>query len=283
VLADVVGYLSCPNCGGGLALAGRVLHCAAGHSFDLARQGYVTLLPGRGASARPATGDTSAMVAAREEFLGAGHYAPLTEALVAVATRAAVAAPGCVVDLGAGPGHHLAAVLDRLPGRPGLAVDASKYAARRAARAHPRTGAVVCDAWRRLPVRTGSAAMVLDVFAPRNGAEIARVLHPDGALVVVAPTDRHLAELVGALKLITVDPLKQERLERTLGSPLQRVRSVELEFPMELDHAAVTTLAGMGPSARHADAGVRQQRIAALPEPVTVTASVTVSTWHRTL
>lgn len=281
MLADVVGCLSCPNCGGGLALAGRVLRCVAGHSFDLARQGYVNLLPGRGMSTPP-IGDTSAMVAAREEFLDAGHYVPLTEALVAAAARAAAAAPGCVVDLGAGPGHHLSAVLDRLPGRPGLAVDASRYAARRAARAHPRAGAVVCDAWRRLPVRTGSAALVLDVFAPRNGAEIARVLHPDGTLVVVVPTDRHLAELVGTLALLTVDPAKQERLERTLGSPLQWVRNDELEFPMELDHTAVTALTGMGPSARHADARVLQQRIAALPEPVTVTASVAVSTWCRT-
>jgi len=256
-------------------LTGRVLRCAAGHSFDLARQGYVNLLTGR-----TVRGDTPAMVAARVAFLDGGHYAPITAALVAAAR--AVTAPGCILDLGAGTGHHLAAVLDALPGRAGLALDASPSAARAAARAHPRSGAVVCDAWRRLPVCDGTAAVVLDVFAPRQGAEIARVLHPAGVLVVVVPGTRHLAELVGTLNLITVDPAKQERLERTLGSPLQRLRSAELEFPMELDHAAVSALVGMGPSARHADAGVLHQRIAALPEPVTVTASIAVSTWLRT-
>ena len=275
MLADVVGCLSCPHCGGGLALTGRVLRCAAGHSFDLARQGYVNLLTGR-----TVRGDTPAMVAARVAFLDGGHYAPITAALAAAAR--AVTAPGCILDLGAGTGHHLAAVLDALPGRAGLALDASPSAARAAARAHPRSGAVVCDAWRRLPVCDGTAAVVLDVFAPRQGAEIARVLHPAGVLVVVVPGTRHLAELVGTLNLITVDPAKQERLERTLGSPLQRLRSAELEFPMELDHAAVSALVGMGPSARHADAGVLHQRIAALPEPVTVTASIAVSTWLRT-
>jgi len=275
VLADVVGYLNCPHCGGDLALRDRVVCCPSGHSFDLARQGYVNLLTGR-----TARGDTPAMVAARTAFLDGGHYAPITAALVAAAR--VVAAPGCIVDLGAGTGHHLAAVLDALPGRAGLALDASASATRAAARAHPRAGAVVCDAWRRLPVCDGAVAVVLDVFAPRHGSEIARVLHPAGVLVVVVPRSRHLAELVGTLDLITVDPAKQERLERTLGSPLQRLRSAELEFPMELDHAAVTALVGMGPSARHADPGVLQQRIAALPEPVMVTASIAVSTWRRT-
>ncbi len=278
MLADIVGYLSCPCCDGALALEHRAVRCPAGHAFDVARQGYVSLLPGGG---RWAAGDTSAMVAAREEFLGAGHYAPLTEALAAAATRAATATAGCVIDLGAGPGHHLAAVLDRLPGRPGLALDVSKYAARRAARAHLRAGAVVCDAWHRLPVRTGSAVLVLDVFAPRNGAEIARVLHPDGALVVVAPTDRHLAELVGTLDLITVDPLKRERLDAALGPHLALVHSEVCEFSTTLDHAALTALVQMGPSARHVDRAGLQERIAPWPEPVMVTASIAVSTWCR--
>jgi 23S rRNA (guanine745-N1)-methyltransferase len=129
---------------------------------------------------------------------------------------------------------------------PGLALDVSKFAARRAARAHSRVGAVVCDVWRRLPVRTGSAALVLDVFAPRNGAEIARVLHPDGTLALVAPTDRHLAELVEVLGLLTVDPRKQEHLDVALGPHLELVRSEVREFSMTLDQAAVTAAAQSG-------------------------------------
>jgi 23S rRNA (guanine745-N1)-methyltransferase len=66
-----------------------------------------------------------------------------------------------------------------------VAVDASKYAARRAARAHPRLGAVVDDTWREVPVRSRAIALAACIFAPRNGPEIARVLAPGGELVVV--------------------------------------------------------------------------------------------------
>ncbi len=152
---------------------------------------------------------------------------------------------------------------------------------RRAARAHSRVGAVVCDTWHRLPVHTGSAALVLDVFAPRNGAEIARVLHRDGALVLVAPTDRHLAELVEVLGLLTVDSRKRERLDAALGPHLKLVRSEVCEFTMTLDHAAVTALVQMGPSARHADPAELHERITNLSGLTTATASVQVSVWRR--
>src|SRR6202044_3128376 len=68
-----------------------------------------------------------------------------------------------------------------------------------------------------LPVADGAAAVVLDVFAPRNGAELRRVLHPAGRLLVVTPSPGHLAELAGPLGLLSVDPRKDERLAGTLG------------------------------------------------------------------
>ena len=52
-----------------------------------------------------------------------------------------------MLDLGGGTGHHLAAVLDRAPDAVGVVLDSSAYAARRAARAHPRALAVVADSW----------------------------------------------------------------------------------------------------------------------------------------
>ncbi len=77
--------------------------------------------------------------------------------------------------------------------------------------------AVVADTWAGLPVRDGAVDRVLVVFAPRNGAETARVLAPGGRLVVVTPAADHLAELVGPLGLLSVDPAKAERLAGSLG------------------------------------------------------------------
>ena len=285
MLQDVVQYLACPHCGLALAASpdGRALRCEARHSFDIARQGYVGLLPG---DAHTGTGDTAAMVAARDAFLGAGHYAPIADALATAAAAidaddAAADAAACVVDLGAGTGHYLAAVLDALPSAHGIALDISKFALRRAARAHPRAGAVVCDAWRPLPLRDGCADLVLNVFAPRNGPEIRRVLKPGGRLLVVSPTPRHLTELVGELGLLGVDGRKEERLAATLGPYLEPSGSSEHGFPMLLDHAAVRTVVGMGPSAWHTDQDALAERIARLPDPVPVTASVTLSVFTR--
>ncbi|HEX4815052.1 MAG TPA: methyltransferase domain-containing protein [Nonomuraea sp.] len=81
MLADIVDYLACPVCRAGLRLGDGALRCAAGHAFDVARQGYVSLLVG---SRPPGTADSAAMVEARARFLDAGHYAPLAAAVAEV-------------------------------------------------------------------------------------------------------------------------------------------------------------------------------------------------------
>jgi 23S rRNA (guanine745-N1)-methyltransferase len=269
MLADALPFLRCPVCGAGLALAGGAVRCEAGHSFDVARQGYVSL--------GTAPGDTAAMVAAREAFLGAGHYEPIAGVLASSAA-AGVAGDGCVVEVGAGTAWYLARVLDAVgESRAGIALDSSKAALRRAARAHPRIGAVGCDAWGELPLRSGGAACALCVFAPRGGAELARVLAPGGVLLVVTPTARHLQELVGPLGLLAVDERKEERLERALGPWFRGDGAAACEYAMSLGHADVAALAAMGPSAHHTDADALADAVAGLPEPVAVTASGRVS------
>jgi 23S rRNA (guanine745-N1)-methyltransferase len=299
VLDDALHLLACPHCAAPLSRRARSVACPDGHSFDVARHGYVSLLPG---DARLGSADTAEMVAAREAFLAAGHFDPLAGAIAGEAERAlgeeavqalgadverargaeapsgdgpVAGAGGCVVDLGAGTGWYLARVLDRLPGRVGLALDLSKHALRRAARAHPRIGAVACDVWRGLPVRDSVAALALGVFAPRNGAEIARLLRPGAALVVVTPTERHLAELVDALGLLTVDERKQERLAAELDPHLELERRVEREWPLALGRDDAVNAVAMGPSARH----VALEE--ALEPPGAVTASVAISTYRR--
>jgi 23S rRNA (guanine745-N1)-methyltransferase len=267
---DVLRYLRCPVCDAPLIRSENALHCPIGHSFDIARQGYVNLGTGRPAH----SGDTAEMVAARGEFLDAGHYRFISTALAATAREAYGQGPGLIVDAGAGTGHHLAAVLDVLPSAAGLALDAAKPALRRAARAHPRAAGALCDTWRALPVADGAARLVLNVFAPRNGPEFRRILHAGGALLVVTPTAAHLAELVGPLGLLHVDATKEDRVAASLTGWFDQAGGELLEHGLRLTHAQVAILVRMGPSARHADAGALADRIAALPEPVAVTASV---------
>jgi 23S rRNA (guanine745-N1)-methyltransferase len=269
-----VALLACPVCGATLEVSGPGLRCGAGHAFDRARQGQVALLPPGGS---PHPGDSAEMVADRADFLNAGHYAGVTAALADAVL--ADGPPRAVLDVGAGTGSHLAGVLDRAPAAVGLAIDVSRYAARRAARAHPRAIAVVADSWSRWPVRTAAVDRVLVVFAPRNGAETARVLQPGGRLVVVTPAADHLAEAVGPLELLTVDPQKADRLAAALQPHLRPVAATAYRQTLVLDHRALRTLVGMGPHARHRTAAQLADAVAGLPDRVPVTVSVDVTTW----
>lgn len=270
--ASVITHLRCPVCSGSLTAADRALRCAAGHSFDLARQGYVDLTAGRSVHA----GDSADMVAAREALLAAGHFDVVSAAVAAVA--AGVPGDGLILEVGAGTAHYLARALG--PARVGLAVDVSKAALRRAARADPRIGAVRADVWQGLPVRDAAADVLLDVFAPRSGAEFARVLRPGGVAAVVTPAPGHLAELVAALGMVGVDPAKPERLAASLRPWLTPVDSVPLHADLTLDRAAATALVGMGPSAWHTDPAKVAATLARMPEPITATLAVHLSTWR---
>jgi 23S rRNA (guanine745-N1)-methyltransferase len=137
--------------------------------------------------------------------------------------------------------------------------------------------AVRADAWRRLPVADASASLVLDVFAPRSGPEFHRILHPDGALIVVTPTGEHLRELADPGTLLAVDPDKEERLARTLSAWFHLICRQSHTWQLSLTRDDARTLVAMGPNARHADPA---QVAANLPEPATVTAAVGLTVWR---
>ncbi|PZG18412.1 23S rRNA methyltransferase [Micromonospora craterilacus] len=275
----VVGRLRCPVCGEPLTEvatgASHALRCPHRHSFDIARHGYVNLLAGRA----PHGGDTAEMVAARADFLAAGHYDLISAALADAAGGIGDPYP-LVVDAGAGTGRHLAAVLAALPDTAGLALDVSKPALRRAARAHPRVTAALADTWQRLPVADAAATVLLNVFAPRNGAEFHRILDPAGRLLVVTPAADHLTELVDALGLLRVDPAKADRVTASLGGHFTEASAAVHRRELTLSGTDVATLVGMGPSAWHTDPAGLAARITALGEPVRVTVAVRLGVYR---
>lgn len=273
-LEGVAERLRCPVCSGRLVAAPGALTCPGGHSFDVARQGYVTLQAPAG---RPAAGDDRAMVAARAAIQEAGHFAPLTAALAAKALELTGDPLAVVLDVGAGTGHHLAGVLRELGRAQGIALDASAAASRRAARAHPRIAAVRGDVWQHIPLGDATVDLALSVFAPRNGAEFARVLRPGGALIVVTPAPEHLGELA-PLHRVRVDPFKPERLHRQLAPALRLTGVRRLAWTLRLTRDEAQDLIRMGPAGRHLRPDM-PHRLALLPEPVVVGAAVELRTF----
>ena len=278
MLSHIVDILADPNDGTALSGADDFsrLVSESGHSFDVAKQGYVTLAAGAGLKHK---GDDMDMVNARETYLAMGHFAPFVEAVTGAVQDAldsaslAESKPASLLEVGAGTGYYLAHTLDSIAEARGVGLDISPHAAKHLAKCHPRVGAVVADVWERLPIRDESVDAISVVFAPRNPAEFQRVLAPGGQVIVLTPGAGHLDELREPLGILGVEEGKVERMyEQAEGFLEQAADPVDISFPIELDKASVTAQVGMSPSARHISAGELAERMAALPPTLTVTA-----------
>lgn len=271
MLSAVVDLLCCPVCRAPFECADRTLWCTAGHSFDISKHGYVSLLGGGGSSFRS---DTAEMLGARTRFLNAGFYAPILSAV-----RNQCAPGATILDIGAGTGHYLSAAVDASGGR-GVGIDLSKIAARQLGRLPGEIGAVVADGWQPFPVADRVIDLVLSVFSPRNVPEFARVLRADGKLVVVTPTPRHLRELVNAVGMIGVDKEKSERIGNSMAGTFVRIERTLIEYSVALSHSEIADVVLMGPSAFHLTTGDVATKLSGLPDSVSVTVSTAVQVYQ---
>ncbi len=116
---------------------------------------------------------------------------------------------------------------------------------------------------------------MLNVFAPRNPAEFHRVLRRSGRLIVVRPTQRHMAELRSNVPaMVTIDPHKEQRLHQALNPHFEIADAQEIEYSASLATQEAVDLVGMTPSARHLqDEDLLQRGV--LPQRVTVSVLVT--------
>jgi 23S rRNA (guanine745-N1)-methyltransferase len=276
-LDAVLERLRCSLCHAAvLRRDGRTVLCQRGHSFDIARQGYLTLLSGR----RRHRGDTAEMVTARDSFLGQGHYDALRSTITAFAAEHAPRQSRLVADLAGGTGYYLASTLDALPQAWGATLDLSAAALRRASRAHPRAAAIGADMWQPLPLASRSADVVLNVFGPRTPDEIDRVLTGGGVLIMATADTEHLRELRGRLGTIGIDSRKADRLRHAFGGFVEVSRQ-PVRWRLALSREQVRALVAMGPSAHHIDSDDRDRIVQELPDTLGLTAAVDVVVLRR--
>ena len=240
-------WLRCPNCFNPLHPSGHLLlGCERGHSFDVNKRGFVTLLTGP----RKFIGDSATMLDARDRFLDAGWYEPLRDA---IRSRVAGESPLRILDVGCGTGYYLRAALPPGDDVRALGMDLSPVAVGRTIHSHDRTDGLVADVWSPLPVRDAAADIILNVFAPRNAAEFYRLLRPDGLLLVVVPQPVHLRQLRESGLAVQMQADKAAHLMKSLAAWFNLEYRDQLERTVRLSTSEVTSLVGMGPSAHHTE------------------------------
>lgn len=186
----------CPLCGAALTRDERAYRCPAGHSFDIAREGYTHLLPANRKHSK-APGDDKAMAAARSAFLGKGYYAPLRDAICELGVSLTGDRPA-VLDSGCGEGYYTAglyqALLDAGKSPVMAGIDISKFILRLAAKREKRVEFAVASSYH-LPVADASIDLLLNCFSPLALEEFRRALRPGGTFLYVVPSEKHLWEL----------------------------------------------------------------------------------------
>jgi len=241
------------NCRLALAREERRLVCPLGHSFDVARSGYINLLqPQDRRSKQP--GDTMAAVTARRRLHDRGVSAPL---LYGIAESIGASPSDVVLDAGCGDGFYLGGMAEQA-GFDAHGIDISIPAIDVAARRYPKCEWIVANADRFLPYAGGSFSIVLSITARMNASEFRRVLRDDGRLLVALPAPDDLIELRG------VGRDRVQRTMETFGRHFTPIGQRRVTTAADLDAAAVQDV-------RHSIYRPMQSRP---PEPMRVTFSL---------
>ena len=264
--------LLCPICGEELNLTGKQYVCSRNHSFDVARQGYVNLLAVQQKhSLNP--GDTREQVLSRREFLEAGFYAPIAEALIAEAK--ALGITGQILDVGCGEGYYSSRLADALEA-PLTGLDISKEAVRCAA-AKYKGKQWLCATAAHIPVEEGSVSLLTSLFALTLPQEFARVLKEDGFYFQVLAAEDHLL----GLKDIIYDQLNFKEKNTVPELPgFELVKSVPIRFSFTVEGQQIQNLFSMTPHVfRIGKEGAERLRNT---EILTDTASCVLNIYRRT-
>lgn len=276
----------CPICNCALTQDDRRLVCPNAHSFDIAREGYVNLL--RQHKKARIQGDDKAMLRARRAFLRRGHYAPVAAAINRVLhdfmPHYANAAPFWVADLGCGEGYYLEQFMLQPPVERADVVrccgfDLSKDAVRMAAKLNKTSAFAVADINGQIPLADQSMHMLLNIFAPRNAAEFARVLKPGALLLVVIPTDDHLHEWRLALaqrgfNVLGIEPEKKQRIYEQFAADFEPEQMENVCYTIELAPDDMENLLRMTPNYWHIPEAELQQARQQAPMHTTVSVQI---------
>lgn len=241
--------LACPYCQQTLSDKGNKTYaCENKHSIDLAKQGYINLLPVNQKRSKD-PGDNEMMIAARRAFLEGGFYDPLISGIKEVINDKLTFNIKDIValDAGCGEGYYSEKVFKHLSDLSieVFGTDISKYAVKQAAKTYKSNFYFVSSVFN-LPVATASIDLILSVFSPLAEDEFKRVLTTQGAVIIVSPAPNHLQE-IAALIYDNVKPHSSNAVEK-MNTHFKHDFSARTTFNIELNsNEALLSLLKMTP------------------------------------
>ena len=248
----------CPLCQNPLSLHENRYQCANNHSFDVAREGYVNLLPVQQKNSKD-PGDNKDMMQARRQFLQAGWYQPLADAVCQLLQPLQVQQ---LLDLGCGEGYYTAHIANALPAAQIQGADISKSAIKFAAKAAKHIKCCVASAYQ-LPFANHSFDAIVRIYAPSKVEELQRLLKTAGHLITVTPGPQHLVEIKQAV--YDSVRLHDDNVADVAGFTHQHRQ--RLQFTLNFSHSAdVLALVQMVPLAWKFSALQKQQFADSLPQ-----------------
>ena len=285
----------CPLCQSPLQPADHTWRCDGSlnpkqttHPFDVARQGYVNLLPVQQKKSK-APGDSQQSIEARKRFLNAGHYQPLNDLICQKMTALLMAKKASLkqknkpinwLDIGCGEGYYTQAMaqtgMDML-----IAADISKPAVVELARTSKALGRLwyqgaeeakedgtyaaaiypLVTSAAHLPLRAHSINGISSIFSPILPAAFNEALSDAGYLIIAKPDIGHLATMREAL----FDDVREHDSDKfldELAPYFQLLETHHVSSKLSLAAEALADLMTMTPYAYRARSEKRQTLLA---------------------
>ncbi|WP_394251693.1 23S rRNA (guanine(745)-N(1))-methyltransferase [Vibrio profundi] len=244
----------CPLCHQPLSLTERTFKCEKNHQFDLAKEGYVNLMPAHHKRSKD-PGDNKEMMQARRRFLENGHYEPMRQAVAQLCNSHLTAANATLLDIGCGEGYYTNEVALKAKGNTQVfGLDISKIAVKYAAKRYPNCDFSVASS-HRLPFAEQSLDAILRIYAPCKAEELQRTIKDDGVIITVTPAGRHLYQL--REEIYDGVRLHDETAEEIIGFTLEHQE--QLNYTMHLTGGDAYDLLQMTPFAWKATEQFKQK------------------------
>lgn len=221
----------CPLCQQTFTQVNNTQVCENNHHFDIAKEGYLNLLPVQSKSSKN-PGDNQEMMMARRAFLNTSGYLPLAEKVAEISAHYLAETPQAnVLDLGCGEGYYTQIISEKLTHHHICGLDISKVAIRYAAKRYPKIHFCVASAYQ-VPLKDESIDLMVRIYAPSKAEELKRLIKNNGYLITVTPAPRHLYQL----REVIYDTVNDHAQENEAVISFEKVQQIGLNYVLNIDN-----------------------------------------------